>query len=87
VAKERVMEVLDTRVIIQLLNNTACIYVCAHRVAVEPELTSNGILCFVLLLMFTALQLYLFVCAFPYFLFALFVITPVLTVAFQIKSK
>jgi len=28
VAKERVMEVLDTRVIIQFLNNIVCMYVC-----------------------------------------------------------
>jgi hypothetical protein len=42
VAKERVMEVLDTRVIIQFLNNTVCMYVCVHRVAVEPELASHG---------------------------------------------
>lgn len=89
VAKERVMEVLDTRVIMQFLNNTACVYVCVHRVAVEPELTSHGILFCVLsfLLRFTALQLHLFSCAFPYFLSALFVIAPLLTVAFQIKSK
>jgi len=43
VAKERVMEVLDTRVIIQLLNNTVCMYACVNRVTVEPELTSHGI--------------------------------------------
>ena len=30
VAKERVMEVLDTRVIIQFLNNTVCMYVCMY---------------------------------------------------------
>jgi hypothetical protein len=44
VAKERVMEVLDTRVIIQFLNNTVRVYVCLKRVALEPELTSHGIL-------------------------------------------
>lgn len=41
VAKERVMEVLDTRVIIQFFNNAVCMYVCVNRVSVEPELTSH----------------------------------------------
>jgi len=89
VAKERVMEVLDTRVIIQFLNNTVCMYVCVKPSGCGTKIDCawNFILCFVFLLRFTALQLDLFFCAFPYYFFGLFVIAPLLTVAFQRESK
>jgi hypothetical protein len=62
VAKERVMEVLDTRVIIQFLNSIECMYVCVKPSGCGTKIDCawNFILCFVFLLWLTALQLDLF---------------------------